>query len=660
MHGPDVIVSAVVYLAAAVVAVPLAQRLGFGSVLGYLGAGIAIGPWGLGLVEDPQQILGFAELGVVLLLFLIGLELEPARLWQLRRPLLGSGGLQVAVTTALLFLATLLLGLDWRAALTVGMALSLSSTAIALQTLGERNLLATPAGRTGFAILLLQDIAVIPMLALIPLLGPGGGGGAIDWTGTLKALAVVAAIVLGGNLLTRPIFRRVAATGLREVFTAFALLLVLGIALLMQAVGLSMALGTFLAGVLLAKSEYRHALETDIEPFKGLLLGLFFIAVGMSVDFARLLERPLAVLGAVTGLVLVKSAVLWALARLADLPARQHPLFAFVLAQGGEFAFVLMTVAASSGAVSAETRELVVLVVALSMVTTPLLMLVEDRLLEPRLATVDRRPADPIDEQSPVIIAGFGRFGQVVGRLLHANGIATTILDHDPDRIETVRRFGFKVFYGDARRLDLLRAAGAERAHLLVLAVDDRERALAIVDVVRDNFPKLRILARAWDVVHAFDLRDRGVETLERATFESALRLGEASLRQLGFEAYQARRAANRFRAHDERTLDRLYGLYHEDLTRRIGVATEARRELQALFEADESALRDHADAEWSGQGTPAGPSATVSAGAKLAGTPPAGPAPTTPGSPDADPGPSRGAVQAAPGGSLGRTPPRG
>ena len=599
-HGP--LFNAFVYLVAAVVAVPLFRRLGLGSVLGYLFAGVVIGPWGIGLIRNVEDILRFAELGVVLLLFLIGLELNPRRLWALRRPILGLGGAQVVATGVVLTAAGVLLGADWRSALVAGMGLALSSTAIALQILTERNLLATPAGSATFSILLFQDIAVIPMLAVVPLLATAGAQPetASAWLGVLKLVGVIAGIVLGGRFVLRPLFRVIAGTRVREIFTAFSLLLVIGIALLMQAVNLSMALGTFLAGVLLAESEYRHALESDIEPFKGLLLGLFFISVGMSVDFGLLLERPVAVALLVGGLVAVKVGVLWMLARGYGLPRSQHVFFAAVLSQGGEFAFVLFSVAVAAGVLSSGLSGLLIGVVAISMMTTPLLLIVNERLVEPRFATHEERPADAIeDARDPVIIAGFGRFGQIVGRLLHANGIGTTILDHDPEHIETVRRFGFKVFYGDAGRLDLLRAAGAEHARLLVLAVDDRAESLRIIDLVREHFPHLVIVARAWDVVHAFELLERGVLDFERETFEGALKLGEEALRRLGLTAWQAKQAAHQFRAHDGKLLAELYTHFREDLDVRIAISASARERLREQMRGDEAFFEAHRDADW-------------------------------------------------------------
>jgi glutathione-regulated potassium-efflux system ancillary protein KefC len=594
--------NAFVYLLAAVVAVPLFKRLGLGSVLGYLVAGVVIGPWGVGLIVNVEDILHFAELGVVLLLFLVGLELDPKRLWTMRRPILGLGGLQVAVTGAVLALVGMGLGLPWRHALIAGMGLALSSTALVLQILRERNLLPTPAGNAGFSILLFQDIAVVPMLALMPLLaaGPATVGESGDWSAFAKLLGAVLLTVVGGRYLLRPVFRLVAGTRLPEIFTAFSLLLVIGIALMMDAVGMSMALGSFLAGVLLADSEYRHALESDIEPFKGLLLGLFFIAVGMTVDVGLLLERPLLVAALVAGLVGIKLALLWGLAGLFEPGGEQRPLFAVLLSQGGEFAFVLFNAAGSQGAMPEDLRALLIGVVALSMMTTPLLLLVHDRLTAPGIRRGPAREMDTIESRdNPVVIAGFGRFGQIVGRLLHANGIGTTILDHDPDQIELIRKFGFKVFYGDAARLDLLRAAGAERAQILVVAVDDRQQARRIVSLAREHFPNLRVLTRAWDLIHAFELRNLGVDDVQRETLESALRLAERALRRLGLTAWQSRQAANQFRAHDEQLFEELYLHFSEELEVRAAISADARERLREQMQADEVFFEQHRDDDW-------------------------------------------------------------
>lgn len=566
---------AFIFLAAAVISVPLAKRLGLGSVLGYLAAGVVIGPFVFGLVgSESESILHIAEFGVVLMLFIIGLELQPSRLWKLRGPILGLGGLQLAVTSILIFGIGLGAGFPWRVSLAAGLILALSSTAIVLQTLSEKGLLGTEAGQSSFSVLLFQDIAVIPILSLLPLLAvsslqPEGNAYSTSaaeaahgiaelsgWKQALLVVLVISAIILIGRFLARYIFRFIAETRLREIFTAFALLLVVGIALSMELVGLSAALGTFLAGVLLADSEYRHELESDIEPFKGLLLGLFFISVGAGMDFTLLFKNPYLISGIVLALIVLKFAVLFVLGRVFGITASQNFIFSFSLAQGGEFAFVLLSFAALNGVIPDAVTDSLVLVVALSMALTPLLMIINERIIQPRFALIkEDREADVIDERNPVIIAGFGRFGQIVGRLLLANGIGTTVLDHKPGQIEMVRRFGYKVFYGDAARLELLRAAGAEDAKLFVLAIDDRDRALEIADKVMKNFPNMRIIARAFDRRHAFDLMNIGVKIIQRETFDSAVELGAAALEQLGYRTYQARRAALTFKHHDEQSL---------------------------------------------------------------------------------------------------------
>lgn len=593
--------NALVYLGAAVVIVPVAKKLGLGAVLGYLLAGVAIGPWGIGLIKEVEDILHFSEFGVVLLLFLIGLELEPKRLWAMRRPIFGSGTAQVAGVAAALALAALMLGVDWKVALIAGLGLSLSSTAIALATLEERNLKATPTGSASFALLLFQDIAAIPMIAVVPLLGVAAAGQAQHgWEQWFKVALVIGALVLSGRYLVRPALRAIARSGLREIFTAFSLLLVIAIALVMQSVGLSMALGAFIAGVLLADSEYRHALETDLEPFKGLLLGLFFIAVGMSVDFGVFLAQPWLILGLVGGFLAIKIAVLHLLAAGIGIARSQRALFAFLLSQGGEFAFVVFGAAQTAGVFSANVASILIVVVALSMVSTPLLLIVHDRLIAPRFRVDKSRPADAIDANSEhVIIAGFGRFGQIVGRLLTANQIKLTVLDHDPDQIDLVRKFGSKVFYGDATRIDLLHAAGAAHARALVVAIDDIDDSLRLVDAVRQAFPALPIMARARNVTHYYDLMDRGVQVIERETFESALMLGRQVLQQLGFGAYRARQAAHKFRLMNLKGLAKVYP-YYKDQEQYVSQAKQARDELETMFaldaEATSGAERQHWD----------------------------------------------------------------
>ena len=596
----SLLTNALVYLAAAVVAVPLAKRLGLGAVLGYLLAGMAIGPWGLGLIREVEDILHFSEFGVVLLLFLIGLELEPSRLWSMRRPIFGWGGAQVAGVTAALFGAALLAGVAWEVALVASLGLSLSSTAIALATLGERNLMGTPAGQAGFALLLFQDIAAIPMIALVPVLGVAAADSAASgWTGAARLALVVAGVVIGGRYLVRPALRVIARSGMREIFTAFALLLVIAISLLMQWVGMSMALGAFMAGVLLADSEYRHALETDLEPFKGLLLGLFFIAVGMSVDFGVFAANPWLILGLVAAFLAIKLAVLFALSFVFGIARGQRWLFAFLLSQGGEFAFVVFGAASAARVFTPEVGSILVATVALSMVATPLLLVFHDKVLEPRYRGQNKRAADAIEgDEGHVIIAGFGRFGQIVGRLLNANRFKLTILDHDPDQIELLRGFGFKVFYGDATRVDLLHSAGADKARALVLAIDDIEDSLALADAVRENFPHLPVLARARNVTHYYQLMDRGVTVIERETFESALQLGRRVLCQLGYGAYRAREATLKFREHNKATVDAVYP-YYKDREQYVSMAKRARDELNQMFARDLKRYDSETDGGW-------------------------------------------------------------
>ncbi|QAU33020.1 glutathione-regulated potassium-efflux system protein KefC [Janthinobacterium sp. 17J80-10] len=596
----NLLLNALVYLAAAVITVPVAKRLGLGAVLGYLAAGIAIGPFGFGLIREVEDILHFSEFGVVLLLFLIGLELEPKRLWSMRKPIFGWGSAQVALVALALCAAGVLSGIGWKTALIAALGLSLSSTAIALATLDERNLMATPAGSASFSLLLFQDIAAIPMIAIVPMLGVSATGErAQDWVDAVKIIGVVVALIVGGRYLVRPLLRAIAKTGMREIFTAFALMLVIGIGLLMQSVGVSMALGTFLAGVLLANSEYRHALESDLEPFKGLLLGLFFIAVGMSVDFGVLLAHPLLIPAAVIAFLTIKIGVLYALGKRFRLPRSQQLLFALLLSQGGEFAFVVFGAAATARVFSSEVSSMLLLVVALSMLMTPLLLLLYDWMIAPRFQAGQTRPDDAIEErEGHVIIAGFGRFGQIVGRLLHANQVPLTVLDHDPDQIDLLRKFGFEVFYGDATRTDLLHAAGAGRARALVVAIDDVEDSLALVDAVKQEFPDLPILARARNVTHYYDLMDRGVTMLERETFEGSLRLGRQVLQTLGYGAYQARQAAMKFRAHNIASVHAVYP-YYKDQDQYVSMARQARDELAEMFARDLESMKSGRSGGW-------------------------------------------------------------
>ena len=595
-------IDALIYLAAAVICVPIAKRFGLGSVLGYLIAGAAIGPWGLRLVWDVDSVLHFSEFGVVLMLFVIGLELEPKRLMAMRRAVFGGGALQLGLCGAALAGGAMLFGLGWQVALVVGAAMALSSTAIAVATMTERNFMPTPTGQAGFAILLFQDIAAIPLLAIVPLLATQTAANADPgWLAAAKAFGAIAAVIVIGLYLTRPLLRMVAAANLREVFTAFALLLVIGISQVMLLAGLSMGLGAFLAGVLLASSEYRHALETDIEPFKGLLLGLFFISVGMTIDFGLLTSRPLLVATLLLGFLLVKTLMLWLVARILNINSRQRWLFALLLSQGGEFAFVVFAASRTAGILSKEWDALLTMAVALSMAATPLLLILHDWwMARIECAKGGKDEADVIDEKdAPVIIAGFGRFGQIVGRLMMANGVRAVVLDHDPDQIELLRKFGNKVFYGDATRLDLLRAAGASEARLLVNAIDDVEDSLKLTDLVREHFPNLKLVARARNVTHYVELRQRGVEIVERETFESALLAGRHALEAIGFDRFRARDMANIFRRHNIRITEEMIAHFDDD-DRLVSAAKAGRDELEQQFARDRAQFeREHSSKGW-------------------------------------------------------------
>jgi len=604
-HG-SWLTGSLVYLAAAVLAVPIAKALGLGSIIGYLAAGILIGPWGLKFVTDPQDMLHFAEFGVVLMLFLVGLELEPRRLWALRRPIFGWGSVQLFGSAALMCGAAVLLGVDWRLALVAALGLAMSSTAIGLGVMAERNLMATTSGQSVLSVMLLQDVAAIPILALVPLLAVSAehaqGGG---WFGAAKAVGVIALIVLGGRLLLRPALRWIARSKTPEIFTAASLLLVVATAALMQSVGLSMALGAFLAGVLLAESEYRRELETDIEPFKGLLLGLFFIAVGMSIDFAVVMAQPLLVAGLVLGFLVVKGVVLWAMGRTMPIPVVERPPFIILLAQGGEFGFVVFQTAAGAGVIDAPTSSLLVAAVAISMLLTPLVLLLSDRWWAAHLAAHAQGPQlDEISEpqHAPVIIAGFGRYGQIVGRLLYANGFAATVLEHDAEQVEAVRRFGWPVFYGDATRLDLLRTAGADKARVMVLAIDDIEQSVEVAKLVREHFPRMTIVARARNVTHYYELRNLGVEIIERETLDAALMSGRSVLELLGFERHQARTLALRFRRHNVAQLE-VVRPHFGDEAKLIAFAKQGRQQLEELFAQEREAARQRTErAGWGGQ----------------------------------------------------------
>ncbi|ULN65795.1 glutathione-regulated potassium-efflux system protein KefB [Vibrio gigantis] len=578
----DFLQSSVIFLAAAVVAVPIAQRAGLGSVLGYLLAGVAIGPWGLGLISDVEAILHFSEFGVVLLLFLIGLELNPKKLWQMRAPILGLGGAQVLITTLIITAIACMFGLTWQTSLVIGMGLALSSTAIALRVIEERELGGKEAGQSGFAVLLFQDIAVIPMLAMLPLLAGNTGG---SWADMLWMLGGVIGLLVGGHFLLRPLFRYVVMSGVRELFTVAALLLVIGIAVIMQQIGLSMALGTFLAGVLLAESEYRHELEIAIDPFKGLLLGLFFISVGMAVNLGLLAESPFAILIAVSALVILKGLVLYALARIFGTQPKARSRMAMILSQGGEFAFVIFTAASAQGILSGEQVSFLLVVVSLSMVTTPLMLKLQDRFFARQLNQISENAmsSDVVDRSPRVIIAGFGRFGQIIGRLMYANKIRITVLESDASQIHILRKFGYKVFYGDSTHLELLRAAGADKAEAIVLCTDSPDEIMKTVDLCKQHFPRLKILARARSRVEAYQLLNHGVSNYSRETFLGALDLGRQTLTELGMHPYKAKRAEAHFRKLDNGMLKELLPQHNEDaeLAQR---AKEARKELEEIF----------------------------------------------------------------------------
>lgn len=592
------LLTVVVLLAAVVLAVPIAKRLGFGGPVGYLGAGLVIGPAGPGLVTGVEAISHVSEFGVIMLLFLIGLELRPARLWVMRKAVLGLGGAQVALTTlAIAAAAVVLLGLSAAAAVVVGFGLALSSTAMVLPMLAERELLPTNAGRSAFSILLFQDLAIIPAVALLPLLGTGDvmPDASHAWLAALKALAVVAAILAGGRHLVRPLLRAVDAARTPEIFTAAALLIVLGTAFLAAWGGLSMSLGAFMAGVLLSDSEYRHEVQADVAPFEGLLLGFFFVSVGMGADIRALMAQPLFHLSLALGVMAVKGAVLFALARLSGLRLGGAARLSSVLSQGSEFGFVLFGLAVGVGAMSAEQSATAMLVVTLTMIASPFVFAAEERWLAPRLIVKPVRPYDRIevDGEPPVIICGFGRVGQIVGRVLRLRNIPFTALEQSAAQVDVVRRFGNKVYYGDPTREELLRAAGAEHARILVVALDDMEQSLRVVEVAKRHFPQLTIFARARNRRHAHFLMDRGVTHFVRETFDSSLRLTGGVLEALGIPRHEAERTVETFRAHDERTLVRQHAV-HQDENRLIQTTQQAAAELQSLFEADREEPEDN------------------------------------------------------------------
>lgn len=586
MEGSDLLLAGVLFLLAAVVAVPLASRLGIGAVLGYLLAGIAIGPWGLGFISDVDEILHFSELGIVFLMFIIGLELNPAKLWQLRRSIFGVGAAQVIGSAVILGGLLMLAQFSWQAAVVGGIGLAMSSTAMALQLMRDKGMNRNETGQLGFSVLLFQDLAVIPALALVPLLA-GSGDEHFDWMKIGMKVLAFGGMLVGGRYLLRPVFRFIAASGVREVFTAATLLLVLGSALFMDALGLSMALGTFIAGVLLAESEYRHELEIAIDPFKGLLLGLFFISVGMALNLGVLYTHILAVLLGVAVLIAVKMLVLYVLARVYGLRHPERAQLAGVLSQGGEFAFVLFSTASSQRLFQHDQMALLLVTVTLSMMTTPLLMKLIDKRLSRRLnAPEDEHEAPWVDDDKPqVIVVGFGRFGQVIGRLLMANKMRVTVLERDISAVNLMRKYGYKVYYGDATQVELLRSAGAEAAESIVITCNEPEDTMKLVQICQQHFPHLHILARARGRVEAHELLQAGVTQFTRETFSSALELGRKTLVTLGMHPHQAQRAQLHFRRLDMMMLRELMPV-HTD-TVQISRVREARRELEEIFQRE-------------------------------------------------------------------------
>jgi len=583
----EILLLAFLFLVAGVIAVPIASRLGLGSVLGYLIAGIAISPLLKQLHVDVVSIQHFAEFGVVMMLFLVGLELEPRMLWNMRNKLLGLGGLQVGVTTLLVMGIAMTLGQQWSVALAVGMVLALSSTAIVLQTLNEKGLMKSDGGESGFSVLLFQDIAVIPMLAFIPLLalpelaavmqaadaaadGHGAAPGFIDrlpgWQRGLVTIGAIAAVVIGGSYLTRPIFRFIAIARLRELFTAFALLMVVGIALLMTIVGLSPALGTFLAGVVLANSEYRHELESDIDPFKGLLLGLFFITVGAAINFGLLFENAGRIFAMTLGLIAIKAAVLLGLAQIFRIRGADRWLFSLGLAQAGEFGFVLLAFTVANAVIPAGVAEQLLLVVALSMLLTPILFIIYDKIIAPRYADAQAAEPDEIDEDGSIIIAGVGRFGGVINRVLLSAGYKTVVLDYNSEHLDRLRVFGIKVFFGDASRPDLLHAAGIDKARMLIIAIDDADQAIEIVRHVTTTHPHVHIVARAVDRHHVYKLWGAGCRDIIRENFDGAVRAARSALEALGVHPYDAERQTRGYVDNDKAAMRELADLYDPDV----------------------------------------------------------------------------------------------
>ncbi len=607
------LLQALVFMAAAIIFVPVAKRLGLSSVLGYLIGGIIIGPFVLGFIgSEGADIMHTAEFGVVLMLFLIGLELDPKKLWEMRRAIAGLGSLQVVATSLIVLLLFIFIGYAWQVAIPIALAFAMSSTAIALQTLKEKRILNTAAGEASFSVLLFQDIAVIPILAFLPIIEVSGVASQSSHTQSLLSgqpavlqiviiLAAVAALLVAGRYLVVPFLRFVSRVALRELFIASALFIVIGVAALMIVVGLSPALGTFIAGVVLANSEFRHELESDIEPFKGLLLGLFFMSVGATINFNLISEDPYFIPALALGIVVIKFAVLFAVGRKFSLSSDQNFIFSFGLSQIGEFAFVILSFSNQLGIISSSDSSKMMAVTAITMLTTPLLMLINQKFIDPRFGvkeTDEDKDADEIDSRHKVIIAGFGHFGSTIGRLLRANGIEATILDNDSDRVDLLRKIGFKVYYGDATRLDLLKSAGADEAHLLIAAIDSPEVNYQLISVVKSNFPQLKIMARARNRYDAYELLEMEVDKIYRETLYTAVHLGVDALTELGFRRYTALRQGQKFIKYDERALRKLAASRHDKQEYILSVREEIELQEQVL-QNDLQQSMETTDSSW-------------------------------------------------------------
>lgn len=601
MHTDSFLFQALVYLAAGVVSVPIAKRLGLGSVLGYLIAGALVGPFVLNLVGEPGDVMRFAEFGVVILLFLIGLEVRPALLWQMRTSIFGLGLAQMLASAALIGAVAFLVGADWRVAVAIGLILAMSSTAIVLQSLEEKGLRHGPVGQAAFGVLLFQDLAVIALFAFLPLLAVGhqagvveaaGHGGSVlagqpEWVRILATFGAVAGVVVGGRYLTRPMFRFIAAARLREIFTASALLLVVGVAALMEMVGLSPALGAFLAGVVLAESEFRRELETDIEPFRGLLLGLFFITVGAGLNFGLVMAQPVLIVSLTLGLMVAKFLAMWAVGLAFRRNRRDAATIAVSLAQGGEFAFVLIAFVLTANVLTSGQAALATVVVALSMALTPIVFALYEKVVLNRTRLLAEPELLPFEDSAPdAIVAGFGRFGQIATRLLMAADFKVTMLESSIEQIDTIRRFGWRVHYGDATRLDLLRAAGADKAKVLLVAIDDKDKAVELVKAATEYFPNLTIIARAFDRRHAYELVRVGGDEVVRETFESALVFGKKALLRLGLTDRRAAKAVSLFREHDLALFNKLAPVYGEE--ERYAMAVRDSRETMEKLLSEE------------------------------------------------------------------------